>query len=272
MAPVTTAPDWTALTAFARAMADEAGKAILPYFRNVEKIEAKPGYGWDPVTEADRAAERVMRAMIEQRFPDHGILGEEYGHKEARSEYTWILDPVDGTRAFICGMTTWTTLIGLSQEGVPKLGMMNQPYVGECFFGNPDGAWSEHRGERQRIRCKPQRALSECIFCTTAPELYRNDAEKSILKALSAKTRLTRYGGDAYFFSLVAAGQIDIAMDAHMQPYDIAPLIPIIEGAGGHVATWEGGPAAAGGNVAAVSNEALMATLREVIDEAVAAS
>ncbi len=260
---MTTTPDWDALTKFARTMADQAAAAILPYFRNDNRIDIKPDVVWDPVTEADRAGERIMRAMIEEHFPDHGINGEEFGRKEGRSGLTWILDPVDGTRAFICGMPTWTTLIGLSLEGVPKLGMMNQPYVGECFFGNPSGAWCDYRGAKKKLAVKPRRALAEAIFSTTAPELYRTEGEKRILAALSKATRLTRYSGDAYFFSLMAAGQIDIAIDARMQPYDIAPLIPIIEGAGGCVSTWSGSPAANGGDVASASHPEL---LDEVLD------
>jgi myo-inositol-1(or 4)-monophosphatase len=259
-------PDWNELTNFAREMARQAATAILPHFRNNAVVDVKPDVVWDPVTEADRAAERVMRAMIEERFPDHGINGEEYGNKDSKSDLTWILDPVDGTRAFICGMPTWTTLIGLSQEGEPRVGVMNQPYVGECFFGNPDGAWCEYHGTLRRLRVKARRPLAESIFCTTAPELYRTDVERRILATLSKSTRLTRYGGDAYFFCLMASGQIDIAIDARMQPYDIAPLIPIMEGAGGCASTWDGAPAAQGGDVASACHPELLAEVLELIN------
>lgn len=260
--------DWAGLTRFARALADAAATEILPFFRNANKVDVKPGVVWDPVTEADRAGERVMRRMIEERFPDHGINGEEYGEKPARSGLTWVLDPVDGTRAFICGMPTWTTLIGLNLEGRPEVGLMNQPHVGECFYGNPEGAWSDHRGDVRRLKVKAPRPLADCIFGTTAPELYRTPAERRALSAISGATRLTRFGGDAYFFSMVAAGQIDIAMDAHMQPYDIAPLMPVIRSAGGHVATWEGHDGAAGGNVIASTSQALTEEIRALIAEA----
>lgn len=263
-------PDWQSLTDFARAAAAASAAAILPYFRNNTPVDTKPDVVWDPVTEADRAGERVIRAMIEERFPDHGIHGEEYGIKEGRSPFTWILDPVDGTRAFICGMPTWTTLIGLNVEGRPRLGLMNQPHVGECFFGNPLGAWCDYAGSLRPLRVKERRPLADCIFCTTAPELYRSGTEQRILAAVTDRTRLRRFGGDAYFFSLTAAGQIDIAMDAHMQPYDIAPLIPVIEGAGGCVATWDGGPAENGGNVVAASHRDLLAEVLELIDQAAA--
>jgi histidinol phosphatase-like enzyme (inositol monophosphatase family) len=250
--------DWTELTTFALELAEASAARILPFFRSTNRIDIKAGVGWDPVTEADRAGEEVIRRMIEARFPDHGIIGEEYGVKEARSQLTWILDPIDGTRAFICGMPTWATLIGLNVKDRPTLGLMNQPYVGETFYGNPDGAWSRHRGNTTRLAVRPPRPLAEAIVTTTAPELYRSEAEKAVLQAMTAATRLTRYGGDAYFFCLMAAGQVDIAMDAHMEIYDIAPLMPIIEGAGGVVTTWTRGNPSKGGNVIAASSRVLL--------------
>ena len=250
--------DWPELTRFAKHLAAESAKAILPHFRADTPVDVKAGAVWDPVTEADRAGERTIRRLIEERFPDHGILGEEYGAKEGRSGFTWILDPVDGTRAFICGMPTWGTLIGLNYEGEPTLGMMHQPHVGETFYGNPDGAWLDYGCTSRALKVRAQRPINDAILTTTAPELYRSDYEKSVLARLSGATKLTRYGGDAYFLCLMAAGQIDIAMDARMEPYDIAPLIPIIRGAGGVVSTWERGDPARGGNVISASTQGLM--------------
>lgn len=251
------AQNWTELTQFALDLARASAEVILPFFRRDIQVDVKSGAVWDPVTEGDRAGERIMRAMIEERYPEHGIHGEEYGVKAGRSDFTWVLDPVDGTRAFICGMPTWATLIGLNFEGKPMVGVMNQPFVGETFYGNPDGAWSRHGGALNKLKTRPARKLSETIFTTTAPELYRTAAEQGVLKRLNRATKLTRYGGDAYFFCVMAAGQVDLAIDAHMQPYDIAPLIPIIEGAGGIVTTWERGDAAQGGNVIATSSPEL---------------
>ncbi|CAN5476022.1 histidinol-phosphatase [soil metagenome] len=259
-------PDWTELTSFALELARVSAEEILPYFRRDIGVDVKSGVVWDPVTEADRAGERVMRALIEKRYPDHGILGEEYGQKPARSGMTWVLDPVDGTRAFICGMPTWTTLIGLSVDGDPLIGVMNQPYVGETFYGNHDGAFLLRAGESRALHVRKARPLSEATLTTTAPELYRDDREKKILARLSSATRLTRYGGDAYFFCLLAAGHIDIAMDAHMETYDIAPLIPIIQGAGGVVSTWSRGSAAGGGDVVAATGPGLLEEALALID------
>lgn len=256
-------PDWAELTRFAMALATASAAAILPYFRQNTRVDVKDGPVWDPVTEGDRAGERAIRQLIETHYPAHGIHGEEYGLKEARSPFTWVLDPVDGTRAFVCGMPTWATLIGLSHEGRPVLGLMNQPVVGEMFYGNPEGAWHEYRGATSAITTRKGVSLSRATVGTTAPELYRSAENQRRFQALRAKAQLTRYGGDSYFFCMLAAGHLDIAMDCGLQPYDITPLLPIITGAGGAAAEWTGGDLMKGGNV-------LTAGSRELLDEALA--
>lgn len=255
-------PDWQDLTRFAIALAQTAAAQILPLFRRNAEIEVKAGPVWDPVTEADRAGERAIRKMIEERYPDHGINGEEYGIKEGRSGFTWILDPVDGTRSFVCGMPTWATLIGLNFEGRPVVGLMNQPFVGDMFYGNPEGAWLDHRGDSHPIRTRSGFALSAAAIGTTAPEQYRQHAG---FERLRKKAQLTRYGGDAYFFAVMAAGHIDIAMDANLQAYDIAPLLPIVTGAGGVYAEWTGGDATRGGNVITAGSQALLDEALEIM-------
>ena len=256
-------PDWAELTRFAMALAKASAAAILPYFRQNTRVDVKDGPVWDPVTEGDRAGERAIRQLIEAHYPEHGIHGEEYGVKEARSPFTWVLDPVDGTRAFVCGMPTWATLIGLSHAGRPVLGLMNQPVVGEMFYGTPEGAWHEYRGATSAIATRKGVNLSRATVGTTAPELYRSEDNQRRFQALRAKAQLTRYGGDSYFFCMLAAGHLDIAMDCGLQPYDITPLLPIITGAGGAAAEWTGGDLMQGGNV-------LTAGSRELLDEALA--
>jgi histidinol phosphatase-like enzyme (inositol monophosphatase family) len=251
-------PDWQELTCFAIALANASATEILPWFRRNADIALKAGPVWDPVTEGDRAGERIMRAMIEARYPDHGINGEEYGAKEGLSGFTWILDPVDGTRSFVCGMPTWATLIGLSFEGRPVIGLMNQPFVRDMFYGNPEGAWLDHGGDSHAIRTRTGVSLASATIGTTAPELYRAGLQQAAFERLRNKAQLTRYGGDAYFFALLSAGHIDIAMDANLQAYDIAPLLPIIRGAGGAYAEWSGGVAANGGNVITAGSQALL--------------
>lgn len=248
---------WSELTDFALTLARAAGAAILPHFRNNTAIDVKEHETWDPVTEGDRAGERAIRALIEKHYPSHGIIGEEYGTKAGSSDLTWILDPIDGTRSFVIGMPTWATLIGLYEDGVPKLGVMYQPFVDDLFFGSPDGAWLEHRGQRQAIRVRGETELKNASVGTTSPHLYKGDDVKGF-ENLSTSAKVTRYGGDAYFFSLVAAGHLDVAIDPRLQIYDIAALIPIIKGAGGLVGSWTGDAVSQGGNVIAAGSAALL--------------
>lgn len=243
------------LTRFALELADASAKIILPQFRKNISIDVKAAAEWDPVTEADRAAERVIRELIEKSFPNHGIIGEEYGTKSTDSPYSWVLDPIDGTRSFVIGMPTWATLIGLYRDGLPLLGVMNQPFVGEMFYGNPSGAWHKHQGKIEAIRVRPAIPLAKASAGTTSPYLYDKHPN---FAALRKSVTSMRFGGDAYFFGLLAAGHLDIAMDPGLQIYDIAALIPIIKGAGGVVGTWTDNDPTQGGNVLAASSQALL--------------
>ena len=241
---------------FAHGLADAAGAAILPHFRKRGSVTNKSDDGFDPVTEADRGAEAAMRAMIERAYPDHGILGEEFAAKAADGPYRWLLDPIDGTRAFIMGLPIWGILIGLTHDGRPELGMMDQPYTGERFWGSPAGAWFRNRHGEQRIATRRCPALSQAILATTTPDMFKGgDAER--FGSLSRACRMTRFGGDCYLYCLLAMGFIDIVAEAGLKPFDIAPLVPIIEAAGGVVTTWDGGDAANGGQILAVGNPAL---------------
>jgi myo-inositol-1(or 4)-monophosphatase len=248
---------WTELTDFALGLSRAAAAEILPHFRQNTPIDVKPHETWDPVTEGDRAGERAIRHLIEKHYPTHGIIGEEYGTKKGTSALTWVLDPIDGTRAFVIGLPTWAILIGLYEDGEPKLGVMCQPFVGDTFFGNPHGAWLDHRGERQQIHVRAEKPLAEASLGTTSPHLYK-EADISGFENLSSQVQSVRYGGDAYFYSLLAAGHMDIAMDPGLQIYDIAALIPIITGAGGVVGSWSGTAPERGGNVIAASSQNLL--------------
>jgi myo-inositol-1(or 4)-monophosphatase len=247
---------WDDLTRFAITLAQAAGKAILPHFRNHAPVDVKDHANWDPVTQGDRAGEQVMRALIEKHHPTHNIIGEEYGRKEGSSTLTWILDPVDGTRAFVIGLPTWTTLVGLYENGEPRLGVMYQPFVGDMFYGNPNGAWLDHRGQIEALRVSATRDLRDAALGTTTPHLYKG-ADREGFENLRHAVKVTRYGGDAYFFSLLAAGHLDIAMDANLQIYDIAALIPIMRGAGAYVGSWSDNDPTTGGHVLAACNQEL---------------
>ena len=244
------------LLRFAHKLADHAGKVILRHFRQRGDVVDKGAGAFDPVTEADRGAEAEMRRLIAAEYPGHGIAGEEFDDKPADGPYCWVLDPVDGTRAFICGLPVWGTLIGLTYEGRPLLGVMDQPYIGERFWGSPAGAHHRDRQGERPLSTRRCGALGEAILGATTPDMFKGD-EASRFGRLSQACRLTRFGGDCYFYSLLAMGFVDIVAEASLKPFDIVPLIPIIEAAGGRVTTWDGGDPVQGGRVLAIGDPAL---------------
>ncbi len=249
-------------------LADASGKAILPFFRAQFGLDdkARAGAPFDPVTEADRAAEVVLRAMIGQTFPGHGILGEEFGSERTDAECVWILDPIDGTRAFIAGLPTWGTLIGLTRNGVPVRGLMHQPFLGERFTG--DGRSARLRGPAgERILLSRRCAdLGKAILASTDPRLFAAGEEAERFRSLEGQVRLSRYGADCYAYCMLAAGQIDLVVEAGLKPYDIVALIPIVEGAGGRVTAWDGGPAASGGRIVAAGDPRLHEAALKVLN------
>jgi histidinol phosphatase-like enzyme (inositol monophosphatase family) len=235
---------------FAHVLADISADAVLPYFRKPFRIVNKAGgSGFDPVTPADRAAERAIRKAIKARFPEHGIAGEEYGAVAGDGRYRWLIDPIDGTRAFMMGSPLWGTLIGLLDGTRPALGLMNQPFTGERFWS--DGRTSRLRGGDGKVRRMRTRAcarLADATLTSTHPDLF-SAAEAARFKAVKARARMSRFGGDCYGYCLLAAGFVDVIIEAGLKPYDIVPLIPVIEGAGGIVTTWDGSPAVDGGRI-----------------------
>ena len=256
----------TGLIACADALADAARDAILPQFRPEGGIAAdnkRPG-GFDPVTEADRAAERAMRDILAERRPDDAILGEEYGPKPGTSGLTWVLDPIDGTRAFLSGTPSWGVLIALSDATGPRLGIIDQPYTGERFTGGLGRAdWTGPMGRRP-LRSRATDTLSEAILFTTFPEVGTPEEGAAFVR-VSRACRLTRYGLDCYAYALLAAGQIDLVIEAGLAPYDIHAPIAVIEAAGGIVTDWTGGPAHLGGRVLAAANRAIHAQALDLL-------
>ncbi len=240
--------------AFAETLADAARAAILPYFRANLAIEHKGGERFDPVTEADRGAESAMRQLIEREFPEHAILGEEFGETQGPSGYQWVLDPIDGTRAFIAGLPTWGVLIALAYEGQPIVGVMDQPYLDERYRGwNSSDSWRAEarvRGLTRPLKTRACAKLSEAILSTTDPYLFQ-DAEAGAFERARNAAKLTRYGYDCTAYAMVAAGHVDCVIESGLKPFDIAALIPIIRGAGGGVCAWDDGDASAGGRVLA---------------------
>ena len=238
-------------TAFVDELAAVSGEVIRPFFRSALGVENKSrSGGFDPVTAADRAAEAAMRALIKRTFPEHGVVGEELGADRPDAEYVWVLDPIDGTKSFICGLPAWGTLIALTRGGVPIYGMMHQPFTREHFSG--DGRGASYRGPAgdRALQVRPCASLSDAIMLTTSP-LLMNEADRQAFRRVEQEVRLSRYGGDCYAYCVLAAGHVDLLIETELKPHDVLALIPIIEGAGGRVSNWDGGSAAAGGRVVA---------------------
>jgi myo-inositol-1(or 4)-monophosphatase len=243
--------------AFVAELATESGKAILPFFRAHHTTDDKSHGGvFDPVTEGDRAGEVIMRHLIQRQFPEHGVLGEEFGAENTQADYVWVLDPIDGTRAFISGLPVWGTLIGLMRNGVPVYGMMHQPFTGERFSG--DGRQARYEGPigPRALRTRDVTDIAAATLMTTSPALFRG-AEAEAYARVEAQVRMARYGCDCYAYCMLAAGHVDLVIESGLKPYDIVALIPIIEGAGGIVTSWEGGSAAGGGTILAAGSKAL---------------
>jgi myo-inositol-1(or 4)-monophosphatase len=258
--------DLSALLAFAHRLADAAALETVPLFRAALEIDNKLGEdGFDPVTHADRNAEAAIRALIGQEFPEHGILGEEFDDKKpsgSGDDFCWVIDPIDGTRAFISGMASWGTLIALSQNGVPVLGIMDQPYVGERFCAMRGGpALHMRAGKSTPITTRACPTLEQATAVTTGPEFLVSPGASAAWGEISTSARLIRYGGDCYNYALLAAGFVDIVIEEGLKPYDIQALIPIVEQAGGVVTDWQGGPAHEGGQVVACGDAGLHAEL-----------
>ena len=252
---------------FALHVSGLAGKVTLPFFRANIEVENKLDDGrFDPVTEADRGAERLIRDEIARTFPDHGVFGEEFGLEEGNG-LTWVIDPIDGTRAFMTGMLHWGVLLALFDGARPVLGVMHQPFTNEYFVGDCVSAEYHHGSEVRDLRVRACGKLADAVLTTTTPDAY-SDKEGMDFDRLAKSVKLTRYGGDCYIYAMLAMGLVDLAVDSKLNPYDIQALIPIIHGAGGVVTTRSGGDPSMGGFVvAAGSPEIHEAALRVLSEE-----
>ncbi|MCC6735379.1 MAG: histidinol-phosphatase [Bauldia sp.] len=245
-------------------LADLATAAILPHFRSRVVVDSKGVGRFDPVTVADRDAEQVIRAAIAARYPDDGVLGEEFGTTNSHADRVWVIDPIDGTRSFIAGLPVWGVLVGLLAGGRPAIGMMAQPFTGERFFGNGTRAWFTGPGGPRDLSVRPCASLDEAVLFTTAPDLFKAD-ERTSYERVEKRVRLARYGADCYAYCMVAAGFVDAVVEAGLQTYDIVPLIPVIEGAGGRVTDWDGNPPLTGGQVVASGDARLHDRILDVL-------
>ncbi len=241
------------LRAVAEEMAEAARAVTLRYFRTDLAVDNKEADGFDPVTKADREAEQAMRAVLAKRRPDDAIFGEEFGKTAGSSGLTWVLDPIDGTRAFISGAPSWGVLIGLDAGQGPVLGVVDQPYIGERFIGGFGAADMQRGGAQRDIRVRPCSGLEDAILMTTFPEIG-TPAESAAFKRVSAACKLTRYSLDCYAYALLAMGQIDLVIEAGLNAYDVQGPIGVVEGAGGIVTDWQGNPAHNGGQIIAAGD------------------
>ncbi|MGH6614686.1 histidinol-phosphatase [Sphingomonas sp.] len=247
--------------AFADRLADAAGTAIRPYFREPHGLEAKEDAS--PVTLADRAAERAMREMIEQAYPDDAIIGEEYGVREGTSGRAWVLDPIDGTRAFISGRPIFGTLIALVADGWPVLGVLDQPILKERWLGVV-GRPTLFNGTPAKTRRCPD--LAKALLATTSPALF-DDGQLHAFEHLEAGVMSTVLGGDCYNYGGVASGWLDVVVEAGLKLHDFAALVPIVEGAGGRMCDWSGDPLTADsiGEVIAAGDPARVEEILEAL-------
>lgn len=257
------------LTNFAGTLADTAAKVTLSHFRSGLSVDNKRGeFTFDPVTAADRDAEAAIRELIAKAYPTHGIYGEEHGRIDGTSDFYWAIDPIDGTRSFISGVPLWGTLIALNDGTRPVIGMMDQPYTGERFIGRPDGSELVSRERRVKLKTSNCVSLDDALLGNTDPAMFRKDNERTAFREISSKVKLRRFGGDCYFYALVAAGTLDLVIESSLQPYDIQAMIPIIENAGGIVTDWAGGDPQMGGNVIAAATPELHKAALAILSQA----
>ncbi len=244
---------------FAVETVEAAGPIALKYFRSGTAVADKRSGGFfDPVTAADREIETFLRDAIAARFPGHGVVGEEHGTKVGREPLCWVIDPIDGTRAFISGMPAWGLMLGLVEHGEPQLGVVHQPFIGETFYGDGAGAWLRAAGRVVAMRTRATQRLGDAVLYCTHPSMFADD-ELTAFERVAAGCRMARFGGDCYAYCLLALGEVDVVVESGLQPYDILPLIPVLEGAGAVVSDWQGQPPLEGGRVAVAATPELHA-------------
>ena len=223
---------------FAEELAELAKPVVARYFRTSLEVEDKEAMNNTPVTEADKEVERLIRQKIEERFPDHGIYGEEHGQMGIERDFVWVIDPIDGTQAFILGMPTFGTLIGLQHKGLPVTGVISMPALGDIWSASVGGS-SLFNG--QVCQTSTTRSLDEVQLVSTSIDMFEEE-DLEAFERLSGACKRRRFGGDCFSYGLLASGHIDLVVEADLQPYDYMALIPVIEQAGGVISDWQGQP------------------------------
>lgn len=251
---------------FMQGLADAAGRAIMPFYRAGLAPHDKAAAGpFDPVTIADRTAEAVMREMIGARYPRHGIIGEEFGREHEDAALVWVLDPIDGTKAFLSGVPTWGILIGLLQDGAPLLGMLDQPFLQERFWGDGLTATMRNAKGERNLQSRADCGLAEAMVWASSSFTSNRDAQQR-LEVLRPQVRMLRYGNDCYGAAMLAAGHIDVIIETGLEIYDIAANIPIITGAGGVITAMDGGSALRAGHFVASGNPVVHAAVLDCLN------
>jgi histidinol phosphatase-like enzyme (inositol monophosphatase family) len=249
-------------------LAAAAAAETLPRFRAGGGIDDKGAKGgvaaFDPVTDADRAAEAAIRALIEAYYPDHGILGEEHGATGLDRDYVWVIDPIDGTRAFITGIPVWGTLVGLTKKGIAVAGFMAQPFTGELFYALDSKSRRVSGGVETANKVSAITEFSKATLFTTTPHLFKGEMRRRY-DEIESQVKLFRYGCDCYAYCMLAAGFVDLVIETGLQPYDIVALVPIIEAAGGIVTGWDGSRPEKGGNIIAAATPELHAAAMAIM-------
>ncbi len=265
-------PDLASDVELAKELAEAARAVALRHFRSeaLQIGNKRAGDGaFDPVTVADKEVETVIRSILADKRPLDGVLGEEHNNTKGTSGRTWVIDPIDGTRAFMCGLPTWGVLIALNDGSRPVIGVMDQPYTGERYVGvTTDHLMTSlcQRGGREvRLQTRRCSDLADAVMCSTAPDAFATREDSDRFSALSERTRLTRYGTDCYGFAMLARGQIDLVVESGLKPYDIQAMIPIIQAAGGFITNWQGGDCQDGGQVLAAADAAMHLAALEIL-------
>jgi myo-inositol-1(or 4)-monophosphatase len=252
---------------FAVHLGHVAAAEILPHFRSQMDVTNKSPSAFDPVTVADRNAEAAIRREVRRVYPDHGLLGEEHGAEPGSSPFTWVIDPIDGTRAFILGQLHWGTLIALREGEQPIVGVMHQPFTGETFVGSEAGASLRHNGTQRRLVARRETRLADAVLCATDPTMFVSELDRAAFERVARRARSVRYGGDCYTPCLVAAGHADLVIEASLKPWDVQPLVPIVHAAGGVVTDWAGGSASSADRMVVASNQALHAEVIQLLQQ-----
>lgn len=239
-----------------------AARAItLPLFRDGMQVQNKAEIGYDPVTQADTDAEAALRKIIQNKFPKDAIVGEEFDDISGTSDWTWTLDPIDGTRGFVAGVPVWSTLIAVSYLNKPLLGLIDLPALDVAYWGEPGHAWREDDKGKRDIYTRDCPSLSDAVLGCTEPMAIFNDRELASYEVIRSAARFARLGLDAFGYGLVAEARMDIIVEASLKPCDVRALLPIIEGAGGKITNWQGGSCIDGGQVVAVGDASLLPEL-----------